>query len=163
MAQEGFPRHNDELSEPDALFAAQELRDRQTTDGYDAWTALLAHFYQMAEAGAVDPRAAAEAMAEMLVPRIDPTRPGRRARERRRVSRSSRARASRATIRSPRPPPPPPGHAPSWRRNATPRSVTRSTERRATGLAPQTEPSVGVGRRAFRNQPRDVVHQAGRR
>jgi hypothetical protein len=68
MAQEGFPRHNDELSEPDALFAAQTLRDRQTEDGYNVWTALLAHFYQMAEAGAVDPRAAAEAMAEILVP-----------------------------------------------------------------------------------------------
>ena len=131
MAQEGFPRHNDELSEPDALFAAQTLRDRQTEDGYNVWTALLAHFYQMAEAGAVDPRAAAEAMAEILVP---PDRAG--------TSRASRTRKAarlaqliRALFACYDPfAPPPPGHAPSWVRNATPRSATRSTERAAKTL-----------------------------
>ena len=128
MAQEGFPRHNDELSEPDALFAAQELRDGQTEDGYNAWTALLAHFYQMAEAGAVDPRASAEAMAEMLVP---PDRAG--ASRATRTKKTARlAQLIRALFACYDPfAPPPPGHAPSWRRNATPRSVTRSTERRA--------------------------------
>ena len=136
MAQEGFPRHNDELSEPDALFAAQELRDRQTTDGYDAWTALLAHFYQMAEAGAVDPRAAAEAMAEMLVsPDRSNTSRATRTRKTARLAQLIRALFACYDPFAP----PPPGHAPSWRRNATPRSVTRSTERRARA-ALKTEP-----------------------
>ena len=146
MAQEGFPRHNDELSEPDALFAAQELRDRQTEDGYNAWTALLAHFYQMAEAGAVDPRASAEAMAEMLVP---PDRAG--------VSRATRTRKTarlaqlvRALFACYDPfAPPPPGHAPSWRRNATPRSVTRLTERRARAIKTEPVASASGGTQLF--------------